>query len=94
LQLALGNHLAFNLGAIGIMQAQAQIAFVQQQASDDVAGRLAEQGAGRVRQASAQSRNALGQQLLGQGGVQMIRKGGAWYCLRLLARRWTGSSAS
>ena len=40
LQLALGQWLAMNVGVFGVVQAQAQIAFAQQQAADDVAGRL------------------------------------------------------
>ena len=50
------------------MQAQAYLGFVQQQAPDDLAGRLARQVARSVLEAPAQHRNALRQQLIGQGG--------------------------
>ncbi|MDT4890238.1 hypothetical protein FQZ97_1270560 [compost metagenome] len=55
-----------NIRVIGVVQAQAQIAFAQQQASDDVAGGLAQQAARHVGQTPAQGRDALGQQLLSQ----------------------------
>ena len=67
LEFTLGDHLTMDIGMIGVVQAQAQIAFAQLQASDDLAGGLAQQAARRVGQASAQRRDALWQQLLRQG---------------------------
>ncbi|OAE17428.1 hypothetical protein A2T76_05610 [Pseudomonas brenneri] len=66
LQLALGQHGTGDLRVFGIMQAQAQVGLLQQQAPDDVAGRLAGQVAGGVLETPTQQRNALRQQLIGQ----------------------------
>jgi hypothetical protein len=66
LQFALGQHRTVDLWVLRVVQAQADFGLVQQQAPDDLAGRLARQVARRVLEASAQHGNALWQQLIGQ----------------------------
>ena len=66
LQFALGQHRALDMGMFWVMQAQAHIGFMQQQAVDDLANWLARQVARHVLEASTQCSNALGQQLVGQ----------------------------
>ena len=66
LQFALGQHRALDLWMLRVMQAQAYIGFMQQQAVDDLASGLARQVARHILEASTQRGNALGQQLVGK----------------------------
>ena len=66
MQFALGEHGTLDLRVFWVMQAQADLGLVQQQASDNFTSWLARQVARRVLETSAQHRDAVWQQLIGQ----------------------------